>query len=100
MDLFLRKGTVMNALRTVARVLSFAMVVQALLWDQGQAKCSDKPQTLHGPAILATMTYYARPGQDNAIYQGLFQQNQMLTKNGVEGFELFRGPGGSGPAAE
>ena len=46
------------------------------------------------------MTYYARLGQENAIYQWLVQENQLLIRHGVEGFTVLRGPGGTGPAAE
>lgn len=92
---------VMNAMRTAARVLSILVVLQVFHWNQSQAKpCSDQPQTVHGPSILSTSTYYARPGQEDAIYQGLVQKNQQLKKQGLKGFTVLRGPGGSGPAAE
>jgi len=91
----------MNLLRTGAQALAVVAALQILAGSQSQAKsCSDQPTTVNGPLILATTTYYARPGQENTIYQGLIQENQVLTKHGIEGFTVLRGPGGAGPAAE
>jgi len=91
----------MSALREGMRILSFVVALLVLSWNQSQAKpCSEQPQAVNGPQILSTTTYYARPGQENSIYQGLVQENQLLKKHGLEGFTVLRGPGGTGPAAE
>jgi hypothetical protein len=63
------------------------------------ATCSSKPQTLPHVGILATMTYYAKPGQEAALYNGLVAQNTILTNHHVQAPMLYRGPGGDDPAA-
>lgn len=63
------------------------------------ATCSSKPQVLPHSGILATMTYYAKPGQESALYNELVAQNVLLANHHVDVPTLYRGPGGKGPAA-
>jgi hypothetical protein len=46
------------------------------------------------------MTYYAKPGKEDAVYQGVVAEDRLLIKHGVEGFTVLRGPGGTGPAVQ
>jgi hypothetical protein len=90
----------MKALRIGTRVCAFVMILQALVTAPGAAaNCSGKTQDIHRTEILATMTYYAIPGKEDALYQGLARDDETLMRHGVAGYMLFRGPGGSGPAA-
>ena len=45
------------------------------------------------------MTYYAKPGHEAALYEGLVAQNSFLTAHHVQAPMLYRGPGRNGPAA-
>jgi hypothetical protein len=63
------------------------------------AGCPSKPQVLPHVGILATMTYYAKPGKEAAIYNGLIAQDTLLTTHHIQTPMLYRGPGGDGPAA-
>jgi len=62
--------------------------------------CSEKMMKLSASGILSTMTFYARPGQESVIYDGLVQEDKVLQQHGVQAFVVYRGPGGSGPAAQ
>jgi hypothetical protein len=62
--------------------------------------CTGKAVNITASGILSTMTYYARPGQESIIYSGLVQESKLLQQHGVQTFQVYRGPGGSGPAAQ
>jgi hypothetical protein len=49
-------------------------------------------------SILSTTTYYARSGEEQKLYDAVAAQNQILAKNHLQTYTLFRGAGGSQPA--
>jgi hypothetical protein len=62
------------------------------------AACTKRPHDIKGGSILSTMVYYARPGQENTVYQGIMAQNRLLMANHMQSYTVFRGPGGDQPA--
>jgi hypothetical protein len=80
----------------------FALAVVAIIsTSPTQAMtCLGKAVSISASGILSTMTYYARPGQESVVYNGLIQESKLLQQHGVQAFQVYRGPGGSGPAAQ
>lgn|GEM_PF-4820694 len=82
------------------RILFASVLLQLLLLTSIRAAtCTDHMTHLTGHPILSTMTYYARPGQENVVYASLVEQNEKLAARGIQTWVLYRGPGGSQPAA-
>lgn len=48
--------------------------------------------------MLATMSYWPRPGKADELYQGLVSENQTLAKHGLRQFALYRNSAKDGPA--
>jgi hypothetical protein len=82
-------------MRSILLVLGLMLATGAA----SRAACSSKPQALPHAGILATMTYYAKPGAEAALYNGLVAQNTLLTSHHIEAPTLYRGPGGDAPSA-
>jgi hypothetical protein len=59
--------------------------------------CSANPRPIHGGAILATMSYWARPGKADELFRAVSVEDRMIAKNGLQPFRIFRGTGGKGP---
>ena len=59
--------------------------------------CSSKPHAIHSGAILATMSYWARPGKTGELYNALAAENSLLARHGLRRYQLYRSSAGDGP---
>jgi hypothetical protein len=86
----------MPFLRFAVAVLLSAICSVTAAHAAGQ--CSSKMQPMRGGSILATMSYWARPGKADALYRGVVTQNDWLARHGVRQYTIYRASGSNGPS--